>query len=352
MLTKRITAGLLMVSLVFIALASPLFGDENLRRLDPGGVINSRVDRIMSVVDSAVHRPASIQGKKIKWAGRVASMENNGDNGSFILEIGENLKVKVTGKVGRVSPGDRILLTGIIVEENGFFSHIRAIKIKVVRKKPAPQYTAKRTLSGGDPGFAFIPQSKPLELFREKTAKRLSCWITTFPNGLSIEQNLSLARWIVRYSKKYKLDWRLAASMIAAESSFRIDAVSPVGAMGLGQLMPGTAKLLRVSNPFNPKQNIRGSLLYLSNLFHEWKGYEDRYPRALAGYNAGPYRVRQYDGIPPYRETVKYIRSVYRYYNELNFGRDECVYKSIMKKTGTCPIGDCCKDPPSEADKL
>ena len=102
----------------------------------------------------------------------------------------------------------------------------------------------------------------------------------------------------------------LVKAVIAAESHFNPQAVSPKGAQGLMQLMPATARDLGVSDPLEARDNVRGGTLYLRRLM-------DRYgdlSRALAAYNAGPTAVDRYGGIPPYPETRQYVDRVLTYY--------------------------------------
>lgn len=102
----------------------------------------------------------------------------------------------------------------------------------------------------------------------------------------------------------------LFRSNIAVESAFNPDALSPVGAIGLGQLMPATADLLGV-DPHDPEENLRGSARYLLAQLEDF-GAADL---ALAAYNAGPEAVREYDGIPPYAETEGHVAKVLRLTN-------------------------------------
>ena len=113
-------------------------------------------------------------------------------------------------------------------------------------------------------------------------------------------------------SKTHAIDPDLIASVIHAESRFNPRAVSPKGAQGLMQLMPGTASHLGVTDAFDPKANVDGGTRYLRELLLR---YNDDMAKALAAYNAGPNRVDQYHGVPPYRETRRYVADIIRDFN-------------------------------------
>lgn len=102
----------------------------------------------------------------------------------------------------------------------------------------------------------------------------------------------------------------LVKAMVAAESNFDPRAVSPKGARGLMQLMPETAELVGVANPFGPEENVHGGVRYLRWLLDRYGDWT----RALAAYNAGPSAVDRHRGVPPYRETRAYVRRVLEYY--------------------------------------
>ena len=123
-------------------------------------------------------------------------------------------------------------------------------------------------------------------------------------------QNLSEV--INTISDQHHLDPDFISSVIHAESGFNPRAVSPKGAQGLMQLMPGTASKLGVSNAFDPRANVEGGTRYLSELLQL---YNFDVIKALAAYNAGSYRVQQYGGVPPYYETRTYVARIVRDYN-------------------------------------
>jgi soluble lytic murein transglycosylase-like protein len=106
---------------------------------------------------------------------------------------------------------------------------------------------------------------------------------------------------------KYTLDPLLLANVMAAESNFNPRAVSRKNAQGLMQLMPQTSSHLQVKNPFDPAQNIDAGAAYLKQMLNRFDGNVEL---ALAAYNAGPDRVIQYGGIPPFRETQDYVRRI------------------------------------------
>jgi len=160
---------------------------------------------------------------------------------------------------------------------------------------------------------------------REKYRPGVTKWRpkrqATLPQGAGSGaiRNPEYAEVIASACERFDVDPDLVRAVIKAESNFDPQAVSPKGAMGLMQLMPATAREMGVSDPFNPAENIAGGVGYLSRLLNNLNG---DFSLALAAYNAGPERVKNYQGVPPFRETMNYIQRVMNYY-QLFKGNDQ-----------------------------
>jgi hypothetical protein len=154
--------------------------------------------------------------------------------------------------------------------------------------------------SASNSGYVDIPTAEILRVEREE--------IPLPPQAAAgdVDQIVSQA------SDRHQVDEALINSVIRAESGFNPKAVSPKGAQGLMQLMPQTATRLGVNNAFEPSQNVDGGTRYLRQLLEQYHG---DMAKALAAYNAGPQRVSQYHGVPPYHETHAYVARVIRDFN-------------------------------------
>lgn len=158
--------------------------------------------------------------------------------------------------------------------------------------------------------FTNDPPSKKFKLYRREgsiTSSRQS--------DLAVPS--SIGNIIRHYSEKYSLEEGLVHAVIKAESNYNATAVSKKGALGMMQLMPGTARLLKVDNPLDPAENIGGGSRYLRQMLDEFNGNLDF---ALAAYNAGPNAVKRHGGIPPYEETRTYVKRVKQYLSNFRQG--------------------------------
>ena len=147
----------------------------------------------------------------------------------------------------------------------------------------------------------------------------------------SVRSEPALNEGVNSASAAYHLDPDLVNSVIHAESGFNARAVSPKGARGLMQLMPATASQLGVNDAFDPQTNVEGGSRYLRELLER---YNFDLVKALAAYNAGPERVEQYQGVPPFRETRAYVARIVHEYNTKKIAQEkEAKQKQVAAQT-------------------
>ncbi|MGA8271239.1 MAG: lytic transglycosylase domain-containing protein [Candidatus Sulfotelmatobacter sp.] len=154
------------------------------------------------------------------------------------------------------------------------------------------------------------------------------------PSAATAARPFDLNQAVHDASGTYQLDPDLVTSVIRAESGFNVRAVSPKGAQGLMQLMPQTASQLGVRNAFDPQANVEAGTRYLRELLER---YNFDLIKALAAYNAGPQRIDQYHGVPPYYETKAYVARIVRDFNK----------KKLADKSATAALAK--KNPPKPA---
>jgi hypothetical protein len=168
------------------------------------------------------------------------------------------------------------------------------------------------------------------------SASGVSAKTAGFPSrtGFPARPKSDLTQVVNEASGRYRLDPDLVNSVIKAESAFKVRAVSPKGAQGLMQLMPGTASQLGVPNAFDPQANVDGGTKYLRELLER---YNFDLVKALAAYNAGPQRVERFGGVPPYYETRAYVARIVRDFNKKKSAQEKTAVaaKSSPVKTAS-----------------
>ncbi len=145
------------------------------------------------------------------------------------------------------------------------------------------------------------PESEIMRMARET--------VEATDSSVEIAEIVEIEAHIREVAVRYEIPPILVAAIVEAESEFNPRAVSRRGARGLMQLMPGTATSLRVSDTFDPYENIEGGVRHLRRLMDRYRG---NLPVVLAAYNAGEQAVMVYGGVPPYRETRQYVSRILR----------------------------------------
>jgi soluble lytic murein transglycosylase-like protein len=206
-------------------------------------------------------------------------------------------------------PGSGPELCQVAVLRNGF-------TIEYLRREVAGPATRLWLCGGAGAGYAEIA-SQQIERFEESrgTVPPAPAVPASVPETAATGDSpldRPFRNLIASAALRYQIDPDFVASVVKAESGFNSTAVSPKGAQGLMQLMPETAAKLGADDVFDPATNLGAGTKYLRQLLDQFAGDA---VKALAAYNAGPQRVEQYGGVPPYRETRAYVTRIIEDYN-------------------------------------
>lgn len=196
----------------------------------------------------------------------------------------------------------QVLLTNVNPSDN-FNKYSKKVKVNYYPNSGA-DLTASNTLTIKEPSYFSTLNSRSF---------------SDMPNSVSSSSSIGSGNnlydhYILESAKRHGVDPGLLKAMMHTESSFNPNARSPVGAQGLMQLMPATARRFSVINAWNPAENIEGAAKYVAWLSRRFNG---KIEHVLAGYNAGEGNVDKYGGVPPFRETRNYVQRVLSRYNSL-----------------------------------
>ena len=165
--------------------------------------------------------------------------------------------------------------------------------------------------------FRFVDDEGVVHFSNAQYDQRYELYLREAAKELPAARESAATAWVMEYADRYSrannLSPALVKAIIRAESNGNRFAISRKGAQGMMQLMPFTSKRMKVSDPFDPVENIEGGVKYIKELLGTFGG---NVTYAVAAYNAGPAAVRKYGGIPPYQETRTYVKRVMDYYQK------------------------------------
>ena len=235
-----------------------------------------------------------------------------------ILRNGFTIRHESRAPLGETT---RLFLT----PDGSSFVDVRTAEIDRIEPDLTP---ATQPAKNSDEAISILPGSSPASPAAPATAPASVPAAAPLASASANPGRVDVAEVVGAASDRYRLDPDLVNSVIRAESGFKVHAVSPKGAQGLMQLMPGTASKLGVANAFDPAANVDGGTRYLRELLEQ---YNFDLIKALAAYNAGPQRVEQYKGVPPYRETRLYVASIVRDFNRKKLAQQKAAMAAQPK---------------------
>lgn len=280
-------------------------------------------------LDAAQKNPSGFANSVLEIRGLVSGV-SRGASGSSILIRSGNENLMVAGSAGADLPGSGEYVRALVtVEADGGFTLLSVVteteigaKEVETPAKPAQRATPPKAKTK-------MPTRWPVAQHRSSTSSRgpltdpriLSMYkqvVQSFNPKLTEAQATIISRSVIESSYKQGVDARFIMAIFAAESRFKPKATSRAGAMGIGQLMPGTARGLGVKNAYDPEDNIQGAVKLLQKHWLTYSEKTDDFGKFIAlvcaAYNAGPGAVKKYGGVPPYKETRTYIQRVVSYY--------------------------------------
>ena len=232
-----------------------------------------------------------------------------------------SLRSKLVGLAAIAAFSASVFAAEVAVLRNGF-------SIRHQRREVMGATTRLYFEGGSQSGWIDVPTEEIAAYQREEVEA---------PDAAPAQKPAGIPGMVEAASDRHQLDSDFVNSVIKTESGFNPRARSPRGAQGLMQLMPGTATKLGVGNAFEPRDNIEGGTRYLRQLLEQYHGDPIK---ALAAYNAGPERVDQFQGVPPYRETRNYVRQVILDFNRKKLAQQKASAAPARKRRKSAPKPD------------
>jgi len=247
-------------------------------------------------------------GQMIFWKGYINNFQKK--NGYFFtLNIGEKtVNVYCGNNVRNLDfnrNGCKAGIKGRIVIKDDKFSHIEGKSVILMIPPAGKQYRDFQLKYKINPSFILNTTRGQIKM-TDDFYPFIIHWVFFLNPHYDTTLAETIAKATIYYGHKNNIDSPLLLALFTIESAMDYDAVSSGGAIGIGQLMPLTAKAHGV-DPYDPFQNIGASVIHFKGCLNEWKGYENGLDLALASYNAGSGAVSYYGGIPPYSETQNYV---------------------------------------------
>jgi len=277
---------------------------------DRTAIIEDRIARSGGTDRTSIGKLERFADRTIFWRGRVIKFKRY--PGHFWLLIkpsaGRNFWVYAKNNIRNLDfdrTGYTIGVKGRMILKNNRLYYVQAKSIVLIAPRKDISFISFREKYRLPESFTMNTASGPVTI-RSKYYPFILHRIYCHNPHYKWEEIKKIGKSVIYYSRNYGIDPLLLTALLNIESAFDVDAVSRSGAIGLGQLMPGTAASLGV-DPHNTVQNVGGAARYLYYQLRRWRGYRDRESRALASYNAGPGAVSRYGGIPPYSETRNYV---------------------------------------------
>lgn len=273
-------------------------------------ILENRIQRSGGTDTVSIRKMKYFSKRTVFWKGRVTHFLTYPDN--YWLRVhprkGNDFWIYAKKSVRNLDfnrKGYRIGVKGVMTLRNNRLSYLQAKSIVIIAP-PANMAYGKFVKKHRLSDVATVNTSAGQVRIKHRHYPFILHKIYTHNPHYPWKTIEKIGSGIIYYSRKYRVDPLLVTALFNVESAFDVDAVSPSGAIGLGQLMPSTAAGLGV-NPHNVFQNIGGAVKYLSGQLRRWRNSRRCDHLALASYNAGPGAVGRYGGIPPYSETRNYV---------------------------------------------